>query len=181
MLCIQLPNPYSAKKMMMLIRAPNPIRLVKSAVFILSIMLPCYPTVAESQSAFVGMTQFRLQIEENTLTLIGLIASFNDKQSCKETVKGFAQSFIDGNAGLNVIGKIDAINCAYDAPPNTVWHELMYGNSFSHYVLQIESSAFLMIIAPHFSVEDSFCQILLNQVVTGRNTDISAQCLTPTK
>ena len=132
-----------------------------------------------SQSSFVGMTQFRMQIEESNVTLIGIVATFKDEQTCKETIRGFTHSFIEGNARANVTGKVDAILCANDTPPNTVWDALMYENSFSHYVLEIGGSGRIMIIEDNIRREKSLCEVFLNQMLIGKK--VKGQCLPPSK
>ncbi len=134
---------------------------------------------AVSEPPFIGMLQVRMQIKDRPVTLIGIISSFQNKQTCKKTTYSFAQSFIEGNAKANIPGKVDAVFCAKEAPPKSIWDALIYNNSFSHYVLEIKSNMRLMIIINDFQIEEAFCEVLLNQFVIGRG--VEGRCISPSK
>ncbi len=137
---------------------------------------------AVSNPPFIGMLQVRMQIKDMPVTLIGIISSFQNKQTCKKTTDGFIQAFtkdIKRNARENLLGKVDAVFCAQDPPPKSIWDALIYKNSFSHFVLEIKNNMRLMIIINDIRMEEAYCEVLLNQFVIGRG--VNGRCISPSK
>jgi hypothetical protein len=162
------------------IKIINPFHLFQFAVFILLIGVAIYPKDAVSKPPFIGMLQVRMQIKDIPVTLIGIISSFKNKQTCKKTTNGFIQAFtkdIKRNARNNLLGKVDAVFCAQDAPPKSIWDALIHKDSFSHFVLEIKNNMRLMIIINDIRMEEAYCEVLLNQFVIGRG--VQGKCITP--
>jgi hypothetical protein len=168
--------------MMMKVKTVNPLLLFKSAVIVILIWAVIYPKDAFSKPPFIGMLQARMQIQDTSITLIGIISSFKKKQACKNTTNGFVQALIKDikrNAKEGLSGKVDAVFCAQDAPQKSIWDALIYKNSFSHFVLEVENNMRLMIISNDIRMEEGYCELLLNQFVTGRGA--KGRCIFPTK